>query len=60
MTGQAERLDAAKDDAVVGQIVEDLGIAFSRLTTALGVRAGLMASCVQGRGVRAGDEGLTA
>jgi 2-polyprenyl-3-methyl-5-hydroxy-6-metoxy-1,4-benzoquinol methylase len=40
MTGQTV-IDTAKVDAVVGQIVEELGVTLSTLTTALGVRAGL-------------------
>ena len=40
MTVQTE-IDTAKVDAVVGQIVEELGVALSTLTTALGVRTGL-------------------
>ncbi|MEA3218534.1 MAG: hypothetical protein QOJ19_4690, partial [Acidimicrobiia bacterium] len=41
MTVQTEQIDAARVDAVVAQIVEELGITLSTLTTALGVRAGL-------------------
>lgn len=37
MTMQAEHIDAAKVDAVAGQIVEELGITLSTLTMALGV-----------------------
>jgi len=50
MTVQAEQIDAAKVDAVAGQIVEELGVTLSTLTTALGVRAGLW-SALAGAGV---------
>jgi SAM-dependent methyltransferase len=40
MTVQTE-IDPAKVDAVMGQILDELGVALSTLTTALGVRTGL-------------------